>query len=205
MLWDLNTDTELVCSQEAIFSGGDISSSTLSYDGSVIYTQAKDKKLRILDLRLGGKQQTVATVQSHEGIRHSATAHLGNSPYLCTTGHGGGGSSKTRQLALWDTRKLEDGTESLSSTVQIVNVDDGPSYGHQLVPLFDGGGDAGSGLLYTVGKGESFLGIYAFSAEDGAFSPVLENWNEPIDGGSCLGAALYPRSGGVELPGQRGW
>ena len=42
----------------------------------------------------------------------------------------------------------------------------------------------------------AFLGIYAFSAEDGAFSPVLENWNEPIDGGSCLGAALYPRSGG---------
>ena len=94
MLWDLNADTELVSSDEAIFAGGDISSTSLSYDGSVIYAHAKDKRIRILDLRLSSGRQVVATAQGHEGIRHSATAHLGSSPYFCTTGHGGGTSAK---------------------------------------------------------------------------------------------------------------
>ena len=166
MLWDLNGDIELVGTPDSIFAGGDISSTSMSYDGSVIYTQAKDKKVRVLDLRLSGEQQVVATVQGHEGIRHSATTHLGNCPYFATTGN----TAKTRQLALWDCRKLDAAGTVLSSSVQVVDVDDGASYGNQLVPLFDGGDDNGSGLLYTVGKGESLLSVYAFNGEEGAFT-----------------------------------
>ena len=195
MLWDLNKDTEIVSSHESVYEDGDISSMVYSYDGSTIYTQSKDKKLRIIDLRLNRDQQIVATVQGHEGMRHTRVAHLGKSPYFATTGHGGGDKAKTRQLTLWDTRKLNEGGLALSSSVQVIDVDEGASYGNQLVPLFDGGDEeTGSGLLHLVSKGESLLNSYAFNGADGAFSTVVDKWKQPLEGGKhSLGAALFPR------------
>ncbi|RKP26543.1 hypothetical protein SYNPS1DRAFT_32706 [Syncephalis pseudoplumigaleata] len=78
-----------------------IQSITWNYNGSLMASTCRDKKLRILDVRAN---QVVQETDGHQGIKGARVVWLGEHDRLATTGFA---RSSDRQLALWDTRQME--------------------------------------------------------------------------------------------------
>ena len=140
-------------------------------------------------MRAPSTSQVVASAACHDGIRHSRVVQVGDHSLL-TTGHGAGAASKTRQVALWDTRRLDSALKDpLSSAIKTIEYDTGANYGNQLVPMFDGWDEGGRGLLFIAAKGEKNTNIYKICDGD------INLLNEEVGLGtqSTSGACLLPR------------
>lgn len=192
-LWDIVSNTnakggQLASTADGTYSG-DMQSFCFTFGGEAVATTSKDKTLRLVDMRAPSSSQVVASAACHEGIRHSRVIQLGDHSLL-TTGHGAGGTSKTRQMSLWDTRRLDSSLKDpLSSAVKTIEYDTGANYGNQLIPLFDSGDETGRGLLFIAAKGEKNANIYQTSNGD------VSLLHEEVGMGtqSTSGACLVPR------------
>jgi coronin-1B/1C/6 len=99
-VWDISTG------QEKFELGGHselIQSISWNWEGNLLVSTCKDKKLRVFDVR---SSKIVQEADGHQGVKGSRCVTMGNTPYICTTGF-----SKTsdRQVKIWDSSNLSAG------------------------------------------------------------------------------------------------
>jgi len=117
-----------------------IQSSTWNWNGEIIATASKDKKVRIIDPR---KKSIAAEVEAHAGVKGMRVAFLGAREKLFSMGF-----SKTseRQFSLWDPKKLDVPlrTENIDTAAGII------------MPFYDND----NSILYLAGKGDGNVRYY---------------------------------------------
>ncbi|RKP11930.1 hypothetical protein BJ684DRAFT_17533 [Piptocephalis cylindrospora] len=142
-LWDVEHGTE---KQELGDFGEVVQSLTWNYNGSLLATTCRDKKIRIHDVR----SNTVVQVgDGHQGIKGSRVVWLGNCDRFCTTGFS---RSSDRQLFLWDTKDL-------SNPLKQMAID---SSSGNLMPFYD----EDTKMLYLAGKGDGNIRYYELENDD---------------------------------------
>ncbi|KAH9199861.1 hypothetical protein LQ764DRAFT_187513 [Zygosaccharomyces rouxii] len=119
-----------------------VTSMSFSYDGNYLATVARDRKLRVWDIRA---QKIVSECKAHEGAKSQRVVWLGNSNRLATSGFS---RLSERQVALWDSFELEKGPLG-----KFYTVDQAPGV---LMPFYD---DANR-ILFLVGKGDGNIRYY---------------------------------------------
>jgi len=136
------------------------------FNGSLLATSSKDKKIRILDPRA---DKTVAETEAHQGVKASRVCWLGRRDKLFSVGH-----SKTseREFALWDVR---DFTKPLTRT----NID---SASGLIMPFFD----ADNSVLYLGGKGDGNIRYYEIVDEAPYIHFLSEFKSATPQRGMCL-------------------
>ncbi|KAF0392119.1 DUF1900-domain-containing protein [Gigaspora margarita] len=97
-LWDIEKGQEKQALQGFLDF---IQSISWNYNGSLLATTCRDKKLRIFDIRSGN---VVQEASSHQGIKGSRVAWLGDTDRILTTGFS---KMSDRQLYLWDSANLD--------------------------------------------------------------------------------------------------
>lgn len=119
-----------------------IQSLAWNWDGNLLASTCRDKKLRIFDARAN---RIVQEGNAHLGIKGSRVVWLGNTDKLITTGFS---RSSDRQIFIWN-------AGDLSNPVKRMDVDTSSGV---LMPFFD----PDINLLYVAGKGDGNVRYYEF-------------------------------------------
>ncbi|CAG8656654.1 4609_t:CDS:10 [Funneliformis caledonium] len=129
-LWDIEKGVE---KQELKGFLDFVQSMSWNWNGSLMVTTCRDKKLRIFDVR---SSKVVQEAASHQGIKGSRVVWLGDTERLATTGFS---KMSDRQVYLWDSTQLEKPikTMMLDTSSGIV------------MPFYD----EDTKILYLAGKG----------------------------------------------------
>jgi len=146
--------------------GNIIQSTNWNFEGSLIATASKDKKIRIVDPRAG---EIVAAVESHSGVKGVRVAWLGRLGKLFSVGF-----SKTsdRQFAVWDPR-------SLDKHLVMENIDTASG---MLMPFYD----ADTNLMFLAGKGDGNIRYYEVT-DDGSKVWYIEEYKSNVPSrGACM-------------------
>lgn len=104
-----------------------------NYNGSLIATTCRDKRLRIFDVR---SNKIVQEGNGHQGIKGSRVVWLGDCDRLATTGFS---KMSDRQLNLWDATNLDKPIKS-----EFLDTSSGV-----IMPFYD----IDTKMLYLAGKG----------------------------------------------------
>lgn len=132
-----------------------INSVAYNYNGSIVATCCKDKKVRLVDVRDG---KIVQEADAHQGVKGSRACWLGDSNYLITTGFS---KSCDRQLMIWDGRMMD-------APVKSENLDTSSGI---LMPHYDND----TKMLYLAGKGDGNIRYWEF-AEEAPFTHYLSDF-----------------------------
>lgn len=136
-LWDVETG-------QAKFTveghGNIIQSTAWSYDGSIICTTCKDKKIRIVDPRASS---ITAEAAGHTGVKGMRATWMGRTGNVFTVGFS---RTSDRQFALWD-------PANLSQPIAQENIDTASGV---LMPFYD----ADTNVLFLAGKGDGNIRYY---------------------------------------------
>jgi len=140
-----------------------------NYDGSLLVTSSKDKKIRIIDPR---QKKVTGEVEAHQGVKGGRSIWLGSREKVFSVGF-----SKTseREYALWDPKKL---SEPLVRT----NVD---SASGVLLPFYDND----TSVLFMGGKGDGNIRYYEVVDE----APYIHYLTEYKSNTSARGLAMLPK------------
>jgi len=140
-----------------------------NYDGSLLVTSSKDKKVRVVDPR---QKKVVAEVEAHAGVKGGRSLWLGNREKIFSVGF-----SKTseREYALWDPKKM---SEPLVRTT----VD---SASGVLLPFYDND----TSVLFLGGKGDGNIRYYEVVDE----APYIHYLTEYKSNTSARGLAMLPK------------
>lgn len=125
-----------------------VTSMSFSYDGNYLATVARDKKLRVWDIRAN---KIVCEGQAHSGAKNQRVVWLGNSDRIATTGFS---KLSDRQIGIWDAFNLEKGDLGGFYTVD-------QSSGI-LMPFYD---DSNK-ILYLAGKGDGNIRYYELQNDE---------------------------------------
>ncbi|UCS21712.1 CRN1 [Nakaseomyces glabratus] len=125
-----------------------VTSMSFSYDGTHLATVARDKKLRVWNVR---EEKVVSEGAAHAGAKNQRVVWLGNSERLATTGFS---KLSDRQIGIWDAFNLEKGDLGGFYTVD-------QSSGI-LMPFYDDGNK----ILYLAGKGDGNIRYYEFQNDE---------------------------------------
>jgi coronin-1B/1C/6 len=142
-IWDIEKAEEKICLSghaDMVLSVG------WNYDGSLIATTCKDKKLRVFDPRTN---KEVHTAESHSGMKGSRLVWLGASNRICTVGFS---KSQERQIHIWDGKDWEKPIKE-----EVIDTSAGV-----IIPFWDDD----SKLLFLAGKGDGNIRYYEFVDED---------------------------------------
>jgi len=142
-VWNIET-ASLVCSFDGL--GDNIYSMSWNYDGSMLGTTAKDKKLQIFDPR---KPTAAQVAESFDGAKSSKIFWV---PYLNWVGATGHTKTAKRQVKLWDLKDM-------SKPIETHTIDQASSI---LQPMYDND----NGVLYLVGKGDGTINHYELVNDD---------------------------------------
>lgn len=134
-LWDIEKGQE---KQELIGHTEIIQSMSWNYNGSLLATTCRDKRLRIFDVR---SNQVVQEGPGHQGIKGSRVVWLGESNRLATTGFS---KMSDRQLNLWN-------SDDLSKPMKSEFIDTSSGV---IMPFYDND----NSILYLAGKGYVWFG-----------------------------------------------
>lgn len=129
-IWDIEKGQER---QEITGHTEIIQSLSWNYNGSLIATTCRDKRLRIFDVR---SNKVVQEGPGHQGIKGSRVVWLGDKDRLATTGFS---RMSDRQLNLWNTADLSKPMKS-----EFLDTSSGV-----IMPFYDND----NSLLYLAGKG----------------------------------------------------
>ncbi|ORZ08355.1 hypothetical protein BCR42DRAFT_144034 [Absidia repens] len=138
-LWDIEKGQE---KQEITGHTEIIQSLSWNYNGSLMATTCRDKRLRIFDVR---SNKVVQEGSGHQGIKGSRVVWLGDTDRLVTTGFS---RMSDRQLNLWDTTNLEKPIKS-----EFLDTSSGVN-----MPFYD----ADTKMLYLAGKGDGMIRYYEY-------------------------------------------
>jgi len=136
-LWDIEK-----CQQKIELLGNTdvVQSMAFNYNGNLLVTASKDKKLYVFDIRSG--KVTMETM-NHEGSKSQRVVWLGDTTRVCTTGFS---KSSDRQLFIRDTANFSE---------LLVNENIDTSAG-SLIPFYD----EDCKMLYLAGKGDGNIRFY---------------------------------------------
>jgi hypothetical protein len=126
-----------------------------SYNGSLIATSCKDKKIRMIDPRTG---DTVQEGSGHQGNKPSRVVFCGQLDRLFTSGFS---RMSERQYGLWD-------PNDLSKSLAMENID---SASGVLFPFWD----AGTNMIYLVGKGDTQIRYFEVTEESVFFLNMYQS------------------------------
>ncbi|EKE41917.1 hypothetical protein ENUP19_0057G0013 [Entamoeba nuttalli] len=165
-LWDYQNQNE-VCS---IGTKDICYSLSWSYEGDVLVSMGKDKKLNVIDFRQG---KIVKEYQAHEGNKLSCGRFVNkNSPFVFTVGFD---RMQNRQFGIFDLRQdkpccIKPFPSSSSICKPIVDID--------------------TSLIYLCGRGDSIIKVYEFDSTNKNYISELTQQNA---GESLKGIALLPK------------
>ncbi|KAI9203530.1 uncharacterized protein BJ171DRAFT_509889 [Polychytrium aggregatum] len=142
-LWDISKGAEKI---ELTGHGEIIQSITWNYDGSLLATACKDKKIRVYDVRTN---KVVQETNGHQGVKGSRVVWMGNSGKLTSTGFS---RSSDRQVFVWD-------TANLAEPIKQENIDTASG---MLMPYFDGD----TNILFLAGKGDGNIRYYEWADDE---------------------------------------
>ena len=126
-----------------------ITSFCFNYNGTLIATVARDKKIRVWDVRSG---EMLSEGAGHLGAKASRIVWLGNTNRIATTGFD---RFSERQLGLWDATDLSKGALGGG----FISID---SSSGTLMPFFD----SSTNLLFIAGKGDGNVRFFEFADDD---------------------------------------
>lgn len=135
-----------------------VTSLSWNWEGSLLATTAKDKKLRVIDIRSNSVQ---SEVNCHQGIKGSRVCWLGDSPFISSVGFS---RSSDRQLKIWDTRQM-------TQAVKTENLD---TMSGGLMPFYD----EDTKMLWLAGKGDGNIRYYEFK-QDAPYIHYLSQFQSP--------------------------
>ncbi|KAF9107592.1 Coronin-like protein crn1 [Mortierella sp. AM989] len=141
-LWDVEKGVE---KQEISGHMEIIQSVAWNYNGSLVATTCRDKKIRVFDIR---SNKIVMHGDSHSGIKGSRVVWMGENR-LASTGFS---KMSDRQVNIWDVANLE---KPLKSN----NLDTSSGV---VMPFYDGD----SNMLYLAGKGDGNIRYYEYEADE---------------------------------------
>ncbi|KAG2178707.1 hypothetical protein INT44_001860 [Umbelopsis vinacea] len=152
-LWDIEKGQER---QEITGHGEIIQSMAYNYNGSLMATTCRDKKLRIFDLR---SNKIIQEGAGHQGIKGSRVVWLGENDRICTTGFS---RMSDRQLNLWN-------TSDLSKPIKTEFLDTSSGV---LMPFYD----LDTKMLYLAGKGDGNIRYFEYENDEMFF---LSSYQSP--------------------------
>ncbi|KAG0748826.1 hypothetical protein G6F62_000764 [Rhizopus arrhizus] len=142
-LWDIEKGLE---KQEMTGHTELIQSLAWNYNGSLLATTCRDKKLRIFDVRAN---KIVQEGPGHQGIKGSRVVWMGNTDRLATTGFS---RMSDRQLNLWDATDLSKPLKS-----EFLDTSSGV-----IMPFYD----PDTKMLYLAGKGDGNIRYYEYDNDE---------------------------------------
>ncbi|KAF9581870.1 Coronin-like protein crn1 [Lunasporangiospora selenospora] len=142
-LWDVEKGLE---KQEITGHMEVIQSVAWNYNGTLVATTCRDKKIRVFDIR---SNKIVQQGDSHQGVKGSRVVWMGDSNKLATTGFS---RMSDRQVNIWDAASLEKPLKSL-------NLDTSSGV---IMPFYDGD----SKMLYLAGKGDGNIRYYEYENDE---------------------------------------
>eukprot|EP01128_Nolandella_sp_AFSM9_P000358 TRINITY_DN10519_c0_g1_i1.p1 TRINITY_DN10519_c0_g1~~TRINITY_DN10519_c0_g1_i1.p1 ORF type:complete len:447 (+),score=142.00 TRINITY_DN10519_c0_g1_i1:268-1608(+) len=139
-LWDITTGEE----KASIGGFGNIiQSQSWNYDGSILATYCKDKKVRLVDPR-GGDNAVVAEVESHLGTKGARALWAGKNDLVLSFGFGRGAQ---REFSVYDPKNMS------TPLVKSAPIDNSSGV---LCPFYD----EDSNLCFVAGKGDGNIRMY---------------------------------------------
>ncbi|XP_072848002.2 coronin-2A isoform X1 [Pogona vitticeps] len=146
MIWNLDTKEYLIQApvKTISFHTDVVLSMSFNTDGSLLATACRDRKIRIIDPRVG----TLLQEANNKSHRVNKVLFLGNMKKLLSTGTS---RWNNRQIALWDQSDL---------SVPLLEEDVDGSSG-LLFPFYD----SDTHMLYVLGKGDGNIKYYEVSPE----------------------------------------
>jgi len=161
-IWDIEKGSELFSIDG---HAGIIQSVDWNYDGSLITTFGKDKKLRIIDPR---QSTVVSEVDAHQGVKGGRAIFLGQKGKIFTTGFS---KQSERCVAVWD-------PANFSSAVVQLNIDNSSGI---IAPFFDDG----SNVVFLAGKGDGNIRYYEVVEDDKVLYPLSQYSSTVPQQGVC--------------------
>ncbi|NXP07580.1 COR2A protein, partial [Thinocorus orbignyianus] len=172
MIWNLDTKEAVISRPvKTLDAHRDVVlSMSFNTDGSLLATACRDKKIRVIDPRVG----TVLQVASYRSHRANKVLFLGDMKKLFSTGTS---RWNNRQIALWD-------QDDLSMPLLEEDLDGSSGV---LFPFYD----SDTHMLYVVGKGDGNIRYYEISPEN----PYLIYLTEYRSHLPQKGAGMMPKRG----------
>lgn len=162
-LYDLTEQKEVFTNSE---HSDVIQSISWKQDGTVLTTNAKDKKIRVIDPR--SSDPLVMEAESHQNIKDSRIVWLGNQSRILTTGFD---ANRIRQVMIRDIRNFD-------NPEKVLNFDCSTGI---LMPLFD----ADTNMLFLAGKGDTTISFWEVTDKDPYFVEGIRHSGEQTKG-ACL-------------------
>ncbi|KAH3673225.1 hypothetical protein WICMUC_003843 [Wickerhamomyces mucosus] len=164
-LWDVENGKDKITLEHKDL----VTSFSFNYNGNLLATTSRDRKLRVWDIR---SNNIISEGAGHTGAKSSRIAWLGNSDRIATTGFS---KLSDRQLGVWDAGNIDGGPIGGFYTIDASS--------GILVPFYD---DSNK-ILYVGGKGDGNIRYYEF-ADDELFPLSEYQSTEPQ-----RGLALAPK------------
>jgi len=146
--------------------GDIVQSCDWNFNGSLLATSAKDKKIRIIDPR---KNSLASEVEAHQGVKGSRVIWLGKKEKLFSVGFT---KTSEREFALWDPR-------SLSEPLSRQNVD---SASGLLMPFYDND----TNVMFLAGKGDGNVRYFEIVDESPYVHYLSEFKSNTPQRGGCM-------------------
>lgn len=143
-IWDIESGKEVFSLKHPDM----VTSMSFSFNGDHLVTVARDKRLRVWDVRA---EKIVSEGPAHSGAKNQRVVWLGNSDRIVTTGFS---KLSDRQIGVWDAFNLEKGDLGGFYTVD-------QSSGI-MMPFYDGSNK----ILYLVGKGDGNIRYFEFQNDE---------------------------------------
>ncbi|KAG2174290.1 hypothetical protein INT43_004313 [Umbelopsis isabellina] len=161
-LWDIEKGQER---QEITGHNEIIQSMAYNYNGSLMATTCRDKKLRIFDLR---SNKVIQEGAGHQGVKGSRVVWLGETDRIVTTGFS---RMSDRQMNLWNTGDLSKPIKS-----EFLDTSSGV-----LMPFYD----QDTKMLYVAGKGDGNIRYFEYENDELFFLSAYQS-SEPQRGMAFL-------------------
>lgn len=139
--WNVQSGTEEFTLQHPDL----VTSFDFNYNGQLLATTSRDKKLRIWDLTT---RKIISETQGHTGAKPSRVVWLGDSNRICTTGFS---RLSDRQVGIWNVEELDKGPIDGFLVID--------SSSGVLIPVFD----ESTSILYLAGKGDGNIRYYEYN------------------------------------------
>jgi hypothetical protein len=163
-LWDIEKGKDAI-SIDAQHSDI-IQSLDWSFNGSLIATSCKDKKMRIFDPRT---KSVASEILCHEGVKGSRVVWLGNKNKVLSVGFT---KTSEREYCVWDPKDL-------SKPLHRANID---SASGVIMPFYDND----TGVLFLAGKGDGNIRYYEIVDEAPYIYYLTEFKSNTPQRGACV-------------------
>jgi len=169
--WDISNGGSQRLALDDSVHKDQVTSISWNYEGTVMATSSRDKKLRIVDPR--SSSPLSAETLAHEGAKSFRAQWLGTKQQILTVGFK---KQPDREIALFDARNL-------SARLYTHTLDSIPS---SMFPFYD----PDLNLVYVVGKGDGNIRIFEHVAGD---AKPLQESGEFRSSTSQAGFAMMPK------------